>query len=417
MLLKYNNTPIKATIDLPGSKSISNRLLILNEVLNLNLKLKNLSSAKDTQDLVLALAQVKENRNHTIDIGHAGTDMRFLTALLSVTEGEWILTGSERMQERPIGELVNALKQLGADISYLKNEGFPPLNIIGKKLKGGKIEIDGSISSQFISALLLISPSLEKGLEITIKGEIVSWSYILMTLDLLSELGIKVSTILNTINVSPHSMAKSQFSIPTTQYSVESDWSSASYWFGIVALSKNAEIILKGLSKHSSQGDSVLPEVYRKLGVNSEFKNEALLLRKSGASTDTFTYDFSDCPDIAQTVAVTCLGLKINCKLTGLSTLKHKETDRLLALKTELEKFGVEVVITNDSLEIRHTEPETRNPKPEIKTYNDHRMAMSFAPLALLHDNITIENPDVVQKSYPKFWKDLEMVGITNDHK
>ncbi len=404
MLLKFTENNIKESIQLPGSKSISNRLLILNEVLKLKLKFENLSTAKDTEDLVLALKQIKKGKDRTIDIGHAGTDMRFLTALLSLTDGEWTLTGSERMKQRPIAELVNALKQLGAQISYLENEGFPPLKITGTKLSGSIIEIDGSISSQFISALLLIAPILDGGLELKIKGEIVSWSYILMTLDLLSEFGIKVSTVLNTITVKPSIV------IRHSSFEIESDWSSASYWYSIVALSKNAEITLLGLTKGSSQGDSVLPEIYRKLGVNSEFKNGDLLLRKSGATITNLTYDFSDCPDIAQTVAVTCLGLKINCHLTGLSTLKHKETDRLLALKNELEKFGSYVTITNDSIEIENNNLNSLN--LTIETYNDHRMAMCFAPLALIYNNLNIQNPEVVQKSYPLFWEHLKLIGV-----
>jgi 3-phosphoshikimate 1-carboxyvinyltransferase len=418
MLLKYNNSNINATIQLPSSKSLSNRLLILNEVLNLNIQLKNISTAKDTQDLIAALKQIKEGKNNVIDIGHAGTDMRFLTALLSVTPGEWVLTGSDRMKERPIGELVNALKQIGAQITYIEKEGFPPLEITGKKLKGGKIEIDGSISSQFISALLLIAPALEGGLEIKINNEIVSWSYILMTLDILCTAGIKVSTVLNTIKVTPLQTPNSQLRTNSelrtknSELTVESDWSSASYWFIIVALSKNAEVHLLGLTKHSSQGDSVLPEIYKNFGVNSEFKDGELILTKNADIINYFEYNFSDCPDIAQTVAVTCLGLNINCVLKGLSTLKHKETDRLLALKNELEKFGVEVIITDDSLKILHAEQEPRNKTQEIATYGDHRMAMSFAPLALKLSSIKIENPEVVNKSYHKFWEDLRTAGF-----
>jgi len=425
MHLQYNRQKIKAVIDLPGSKSISNRLLIINEVLDLNLKFENLSTAKDTTDLIKAIEQIRSGNNKVIDIGHAGTDMRFLTALLSIKEGDWILTGSERMKERPISELVDALKQIGAEISYLEKDGFPPLKITGKKLKGGKIQIDGSISSQFISALLLIAPALEKGIKIKIKNDVVSRSYILMTLHLLAEFGVKVSTILNSIIVSADLSKQSQFAILSTQYHIESDWSSASYLYSLVALSKNGEIILKGLRNKSSQGDSVLPEIYKHFGVSSHFENGNLVLKKNSGQTAHFEYNFTDCPDLAQTVAVTCLGLNINCHLKGLSTLKHKETDRLLALKTELEKFGAGVTITDNSLEIKsNTEHGTRNMEQEtwnkeqgtsnfkLQTYKDHRMAMSFAPLALIFDNIIIEDPEVVQKSYPEFWEDLKMAGL-----
>lgn len=411
MLLRFNYNSDKAIVQLPGSKSISNRLLILNEVLELNLKLQNLSSAKDTQDLIIALNQIKNNKNHVIDIGHAGTDMRFLTALLSTKEGEWTLTGSERMKQRPIKELVDALKQIGAQISYLQNEGFPPLKIIGKKLKGGKVEIDGSVSSQFISALILIAPALENGLEIKIKNEIVSWPYIQMTLDLLKETGVEVSTLLNTIIISAiHPKVEALKTMH--ELVIESDWSGASYWYSIVALSKNFEITLKGLDQNSSQGDSVLPEIYKSFGISSEFINGNLLLTKKAGRVNYFEYDFTNCPDIAQTVAVTCLGLKIDCRLNGLSTLKHKETDRILALKNELEKFEANVNVTNDSLQIMNSKSDIRNSKFEISTYKDHRMAMSFAPLTLIYDNINIEDPQVVKKSYPEFWEHLKLVGI-----
>jgi 3-phosphoshikimate 1-carboxyvinyltransferase len=416
MLLKYNNTDIKATVHLPGSKSISNRLLILKNVLNLDLQLTNLSTAKDTQDLILALAQLKENlptgqsgKNHIIDIGHAGTDMRFLTALLSIKEGEWILTGSERMKQRPIAELVNALKQIGAQISYTEQEGFPPLKITGQKLNGGSIEIDGSISSQFITALMLIAPALKNGLEIKIKNEIVSMSYITMTIEILKQFGINLEIQNSKIKVHNPS-----FNIQHSTFHIESDWSSASYWYSIAALSKNAEIILLGLTENSSQGDSVLPELYKNFGVTSEFKNGNLILTKNTIVTNYFEYNFSNCPDIAQTVAVTCLGLKINCYLTGIQTLKVKETDRIIALKNELEKFGANISITENSISINNKSSITNHPSTIINTYNDHRMAMSFAPLTLIVNSLTIQNPEVVQKSYPLFWKDLNLIGISD---
>ncbi|MDX2171737.1 MAG: 3-phosphoshikimate 1-carboxyvinyltransferase [Bacteroidota bacterium] len=417
MLFKSNHSNIDSTIRLPGSKSISNRLLILNSVLNLNLQFQNLSSAQDTRDLIAALAQIKENKNPFINIGHAGTDMRFLTALLSITPGEWILTGSERMKQRPIAELVNALKQIGAQISYTENEGFPPLKITGKIINGGSIEIDGSISSQFISALMLIAPALEDGLEINIKNEIVSWSYIKMTIDILKQVGINIlireeRQKYQHLKLIIHNSQSLIFNPESLIFSIESDWSSASYWYSIVALSKRAEITLLGLNETSNQGDSVLPELYKHFGVTSEFKNGDLILTKNNTILDYFEYNFSDCPDIAQTIAVTCLGLKINCSLTGLSTLKVKETDRIMALKNELEKFGASVEITKNSISINN-ESSIFNPKSLIiNTYNDHRMAMSFAPLALICDSIRIQHPEVVEKSYPNFWKDLKSVGI-----
>ncbi len=406
---------IKNEIHLAGSKSITNRLLILKEVLGLELTLENCSTSEDTQLLQNALAQIKNKTAATIDIHHAGTDMRFLTAFLATKKGEWLLTGSERMKQRPIGELVNALRKLGADIEYTEKENFPPLKIKGKPLNGGKIEIDGSVSSQFISAVLLISPTFNSGLELSLTSQIVSWPYIQMTLDLLSEFGMRVSTVLNTIKVYPSSIINPKSSILT----VESDWSSASYWYSIIALSKNAEITLKGLTPHSSQGDSVLKDLYKNFGVLSEFKNNGLVLTKKLPVTHLFEYDFTNCPDLAQTVAVTCFGLGISARLNGLKTLKLKESDRIVALKTELEKFGALVTITDNSIIIdkgyktQDTGLATPNSElPTINTFNDHRMALSFAPLALVYKSLQIENPEVISKSYPLFWEDLKSVGF-----
>lgn len=410
MQLSYNNQSINISVNLPGSKSISNRLLILKEVMGLNVTIDNLSTAEDTVDLIKALDIIRNKKQELIDIGHAGTDMRFLTALLSVTEGTWILTGSERMKQRPIKPLADALKQLGADISYEDTEGFPPLKITGKQLSESKVEVDGSISSQFISALLLIAPSFENGLTIDVKGEIVSWPYIQMTLDFLSEFGLNVSTVNQTIFVSKST--KIAVALPS-KLTVESDWSSASYWYSIVALGKNAQVSLNTLSRSSSQGDSVLREIYKNLGVDSAFQNGELILTQNNNVPSYFEYDFANCPDIAQTIAVTCLGLKITCSLTGLSTLKHKETDRILALKNELEKCGATVETTSTSLSI--TSYKTLPEAISIETYNDHRMAMSFAPLSLIHNNISIQNPEVVKKSYPEFWSHLQKVGISHN--
>jgi 3-phosphoshikimate 1-carboxyvinyltransferase len=416
VLLKAPEHILNSSIRLSGSKSITNRLLILKEVLELDLSLENISTSEDTRHLQKALQQIKNKTQATIDIGHAGTDMRFLTAYLASKEGEWVLTGSERMKQRPIGELVDTLRSLGADISYLEKDNFPPLKINGKKLKGAKIEIDGSISSQFISALLLISPKFENGLDLTLKNEIVSWPYIQMTLDLLSEFGSKVSTVLNTIKVTP----SSTLHFPSSIYSIESDWSAASYWYSFVSLSKNATITLTGLKRSSSQGDSVLSKIYSELGVSSEFKDKKLILTKNSTITKNFVYDFTDCPDLAQTVAVSCFGLGIKAELTGLKTLKIKETDRILALKTELEKFGAIVSITENSIRINDKRLKTQDGQPTveyrlltIETYNDHRMAMSFAPLALVFGPLSIEDPNVVSKSYPLFWEDLKSVGFS----
>ena len=416
--LKAPEDILNSTVKLSGSKSITNRLLILKEVLGLDLTLENISPSEDTQHLQKALERIKNQTAATIDVGHAGTDMRFLTAYLASKEGEWILTGSERMKQRPIGELVKVLRSLGADISYVENENFPPLNIKGKALKGGKIEIDGSISSQFTSALLLISPKFENGLELILKNDVVSWPYILMTLDLLSEFGSKASTVLNTIKVVPTQNKKQETRNKT--FFIESDWSAASYWYSLIALSKNAAITLLGLKRSSSQGDSVLQEIYKELGVLSEFKGDQLILTKNSNITKHFKYDFTNCPDLAQTVAVNCFGLGIKAELSGLKTLKVKETNRITALKTELEKFGAIVSITENSIHINDKRPKTQAALPTvdyqlltIETYNDHRMAMSFATLAMVYGSIDIKDPEVVSKSYPLFWEDLKSVGFS----
>lgn len=404
--IKALQYPINANIELPGSKSISNRLLIIRAILKLETRFKNLSDAEDTILLAKALGKIQNAKSATIDIEHAGTDMRFLTAYLSVTEGEWIITGSDRMKERPIGELVNGLKKFGAEISYLENEGFPPLKIKGKKLEGGKIEINAGISSQFISALLLIAPTFINGLELKLTGEIVSWPYIQMTIDLLKHFGISIEAENNLITIK-----NSESDVHHSTFAIESDWSSASYYYSVMALANKADIILMQYSKESIQADSVLPEIYDSLGVKTEFIRTGIKLSKKEINISEFNYDFTNCPDIAQTLAVTCLGLGIKANLTGLRTLKIKETDRIIALKNELEKFGAEINVTNDSIKII---PKASLPisKIHIQTYNDHRMAMCFAPLVLKCGELKIENPDVVEKSYPAFWEDLPLVGV-----
>ena len=398
---------IETTVELPGSKSISNRLMMIRAISGLSIHFKNLSDSEDSILIAKALGQIQNKTSGTLNIHHAGTDMRFLTAYLSTREGEWIITGSERMKQRPIAELVNALKQLGADISYLEKEGFPPLKIKGKKLSGGKVEIDASISSQFISALLLVAPKFQKGLDLVLKGNMVSAPYVNMTISLLKEFGIYISFTGNSIVVSP-----SAFTIFTPQFLVESDWSAASYWYGMVALSENAKIELKFLDKISLQADRILPGIYNSLGVNTEFIEKGVRLTKKKITDTEFRYDFTDCPDIAQTVAVTCFGLGIKANLTGLQTLKIKETDRIAALKTEFEKLGAKVDATDNSIVIAPGPLNAKLQTSNILTYNDHRMAMSFVPLAFKFPGIGIEHPEVVEKSYPAFWDDMEEAGF-----
>ncbi|HEY9170325.1 MAG TPA: 3-phosphoshikimate 1-carboxyvinyltransferase [Lutibacter sp.] len=395
---KINNT-VNGNIQITGSKSETNRLLILQQFYP-NLNIANRSNSDDSELMRKAL----ENTSSEINIGHAGTAMRFLTAYFSVKEGsEVILTGSHRMKDRPIKILVAALTSLGADVQYLEKEGFPPLKISGKKLAKDFVEIEGNVSSQYISALLLIAPTLKNGLRLIFKGEVTSVPYIKMTLQLLAELGINYLWEDNLITVEPKPTIK-----PTTIV-VESDWSSASYYYSLCALSPNAEITLSSYKKNSLQGDSVLSSIYENIGVSTEFKGNAIILKNNQTyNLKPLSLNLINAPDIAQTIAVTCFGLGIECYLTGLHTLKIKETDRLVALKTELEKLGGEVILTNSTL---HLQPSTKIIENcSIATYDDHRMAMAFAPLAL-KVAIEIEDAGVVSKSYPTFWEDFAEIS------
>ncbi len=387
---------IATTIEIAGSKSESNRLLILQELYP-NLQINNLSNSDDTKHLQKALSSTEE----LIDIGHAGTAMRFLTALFAIQDGKtYILTGSTRMQNRPIKVLVSALQSLGADIQYIEKEGFPPLKIIGKKLKHNIVSIAGNISSQYITALLLIAPKLPNGLRIKLLGEITSTPYINMTLGLLNSIGIKTVWKRNEITVFALNTIKPQ------NINVAPDWSSASYFYSLVALHKNTKIKLKGFKKESLQGDSVLVNIYRKLGVSTVFDRNGISLQPlTDFKPNPISLDLNNTPDLAQTIAVTCLGLGISCHFEGLHTLKIKETDRLQALKNELEKLGAKVDITTTSLTLES--PNKINPNISITTYEDHRMAMAFAPLSVCAP-IRIENANVVSKSYPNFWMDWE---------
>jgi 3-phosphoshikimate 1-carboxyvinyltransferase len=404
LLLKTSTVANQCSIEVSGSKSETNRLLLL-QALYTNLILENTSNSDDSDVMAKAL----NSNDEIIDVHHAGTAMRFLTAYFSIQEGkEVILTGSSRMKERPIKILVDALKQLGAAIFYEENEGFPPIRIQGKKLIQNKVSLSANVSSQYISALLLIAPKLENGLELTLEGDITSVSYIKMTLSLLNQIGVETSFVENKITVKKVSLIPYPLSLV-----VESDWSSASYFYSIVALSQiGAKITLSSYKKDSLQGDSNLAGIYKEFGVETVFETNSIILNKIEHFVPRTSYpalDLNNSPDIAQTIAVTCLGLGIGCHLTGLHTLKIKETDRLQALKNELEKLGARISISDDSLTL---EPlETINNNVSIKTYQDHRMAMAFAPLAL-KTNIIIEEAEVVSKSYPGFWEDLKSIGF-----
>jgi len=399
-LHKSESTNCNSKIEITGSKSESNRLLLL-QGLYPEIEIENVSNSDDSKVMLKAL----HSKSDVIDVHHAGTAMRFLTAYFSIQKGRTvILKGSSRMHERPIGILVDALNQLGAKITYLEKDGFPPLKIEGSVISKNKVTLKANVSSQYISALLLIASKLEKGLELTLEGEITSMPYIHMTVAFLNSLGIETTFYENTILVQHKSKISSQKII------VESDWSSASYFYSIVALSAvNTKITLKSYHKDSLQGDSILVEVYTQFGIETVFDDNAMTLIKRDSKLFPINLNLVNAPDIAQTIAVTCFGLGIACTLSGLHTLKIKETDRLVALKTEIEKLGGEVQISDDTLHIEASKSIKEN--INIATYNDHRMAMAFAPLALKVP-VIIKDASVVSKSYPTFWADLKIIDF-----
>lgn len=406
MKLEKSQLKENQTIQISGSKSISNRLLILENLFN-NIKIGNLSNSQDTQLLKKAL----EENTEVVDIHHAGTAMRFLTSYYSIQEGKTtILTGSKRMKERPIKNLVTALQNLGVEIEYIENEGFPPLKIEGRKITETKVDVPANISSQFITSLLLIAGKLQNGLEINLVGEITSRSYIEMTLNILTKFGIKNSFIGNTIKVEA-----TNHQLSTISYEVESDWSSASYFYSFAALGRET-IHLKSFYKKSTQGDSAIAEIYEKFfGIKTTFtENEHKLTLQPIENfqfPEKIMLDMNNCPDIAQTLCVTAAALKIPFEISGLGTLRVKETDRLLALHNELKKLGAETEFTDLTIaSISFNEPEDNI---SIKTYQDHRMAMAFAPFCLIKE-LNIEEEDVVEKSYPMFWEDLKLILTEN---
>ncbi|MFJ1473000.1 3-phosphoshikimate 1-carboxyvinyltransferase [Capnocytophaga cynodegmi] len=391
-------------IEISGSKSETNRLLLLQAIYP-EIVMKNASESDDSEVMRKALQQ----QAGKIDIHHAGTAMRFLTAFFAVQEGkEVILTGSTRMKQRPIHILVQALQDLGAEILYLENEGYPPLHIKGKSLVISEVTMLANVSSQYISALLLIAPFLSKGLKIKLQGELTSVPYIKMTLSLLSEIGVSSDFEGNTICVQPLK------NIQKKEITVESDWSSASYWYSFVALSDIGTYLkLSSYKENSLQGDSILSEIYTFFGVETIFSNDEIIICKTKLAKDLiFKYDLRNAPDIAQTIVVTCFGLGLACEISGLHTLKIKETDRLEALKTELSKLGAKIEVSDKALFLKSGGVIRQN--VSIETYNDHRMAMAFTPLMLKTD-IIICDSEVVSKSYPNFWKDVESVLIQDE--
>ncbi len=389
---------IRQTFQLTGSKSESNRMLLL-QAFHPEIKLSNVSNADDTQLLQKALSSQED----VVDIHHAGTAMRFLTTYFAFKEhSEVVLTGSQRMQQRPIGILVDALRQLGAEIEYLANDGFPPLKITGKQPTKNEVNIDAGTSSQFISSILLSSTYFTNGLRLNLEGTITSQPYLQMTLDLMKQIGYSIQMNESQIEIHPPKQVSAQ------EIAIESDWSSASYFYSLLALANEGEIELKNFRKSSLQGDAAIVSYFEKLGVFTTFKDSnTIKLTKKRSNVTTLELDLNNTPDVAQTLCVTCLGLGINAYFTGLHTLKIKETDRLVALQNELEKFGAIVEITDSTL--RMISPKQLSQNKTIATYNDHRMAMAFAPLAqkvALH----IEDPMVVTKSFPDFWEQLSFL-------
>ena len=409
-ILQFNTSKkvLCGEINLPASKSISNRALILKHIAKDSFSILNQSLAEDSilLDKILNNSNLLKDKSatHEIFVDNAGTAMRFLTSLLSIKKGNWLLTGSDRMKERPIAGLVDALNQIGAVISYKENFGFPPLFIQGNNLKGGMLSIEANTSSQYITSILLIAAFLENGLGINLIGKTVSKPYIVMTLKTLNYFGITYTQSENGI-VIPH-----QVFCPKDIY-IESDWSAASYWYEMASFADSVDLKLNGLTNSGWQGDAIIVELFNELGVKTEFLNDGVRLTKTKIAAKTFSFDFSDFPDIAPSIAVCCAGLGIHAKLKGLEGLKIKESNRLSALERELNKINCHTIIDNDnSLLIAPSKIKSDSP---IHTYNDHRMAMSFAPLAIILGNLNIDNIDVVKKSYPGFWNDLQSVGFT----
>lgn len=407
MIAKISATqnPIRAAIHLPASKSLSNRALVIRALSRKDFEIENLSAAEDTKILLNALSSNEKK----IDVGAAGTAMRFLTAYFAVTEGEKVLTGTERMKQRPIAPLVDALKILGADIEYIENEGFPPIKISGKKLTRNEVEVDGTISSQFLSSLLMIAPVLENGLKINIKGNLVSKPYAEMTITLMKHFGVSTLWKENVIEI------PNQKYIPQ-HYKAEPDWSAAAFWYSVVALSKDAEITINGLKKNRLQGDSVLLEIMKIFGVETEFLNDGARIKKSHIShlTSHISIDFTNFPDLAQSLTVVAAALDLQIQFSGIENLKLKETDRIAALQTELKKFGKDFIKEGDYYNLKG---QFKKSEQTIETYDDHRMVMAFAPLVLVCGNINIQNPETVKKSYPGFWEDLtkSYLMVTSD--
>ena len=396
------NKTLYGSINLESSKSISNRLLIINELCDTKFEIQNLCNANDTKILTKILNEFKSQKE--INCEDAGTALRFVLAYLATQDGNWIVSGSKRMHERPIKPLVDCLLELGAEIKYLDKDGFPPIEIKSKKLVGGKLRLKGSISSQFISALLMIGPKLDNGILLEIDSKVLSKPYIEMTLELMREFGIDYTWENNCIKIeNQHYIGK--------KIVVENDWSAAAFWYSFVALSKSGNIEIPNLHSASIQGDSILSNVYSKIGVKTEFKENSIILSKNNVLEEDLDLDLSNYPDLGLPIIVTCAGLGIKAHLKGLESLKIKESDRLKCIKKELERFNISCEIDDSSIKIKEHQ-NIVEPFSTIKCHKDHRIAMSIAPLSMKVNSIKLDDKYVVNKSYPKFWKDLKKAGV-----
>lgn len=404
--LAVNNDEVRGVVALPASKSIANRLLVMNALAANVITINNLSQANDTRLLHSILGELSFNTASAVEIDchDAGTVMRFLTAFFAITEGKWLLKGTERMHQRPIGILVEKLKELGADIEYLHNEGYPPLRINGTQLKGGEIRIDAGISSQYISALMMIAPYLKNGLTLKLEGKITSKPYIFLTAGLMQQCGVRAVFIGNVVTIPEGKYTPNKIT-------VESDWSAASYWYAVAAVANRAEIQLNGLLPDSLQGDSVAARLMEEFGVTTTFTNSGVLIKNGGTVTNHFEHDFTDCPDLGPTFIALCGAMGIPARFYGLESLAIKESDRTAALATELKKVGVvfeqngeywQLIPNNESLNSSKT--------IEFDTYNDHRLAMALSVFSIVLSEIKINNHQVIIKSYPTFWDDFMQI-------
>lgn len=408
-MIEIRSAPDRLTgsISLPASKSIYNRVLIIRALGELDFTIQNTPEAEDSRNLLENLSNIREGgAEQTIDVGPAGTNMRFLTALHAVKKGEYILKGSERMHQRPIGILADALRKLGANIEYLGDEGFPPLRVKNAQLQGGRVKVASGVSSQYVSALMMIGPVLPGGLELYLAGEPVSKPYIQMTRKIMESCGATVEWRRERIKIAPTGYRRSD------DFVVEADWSAASYWYAMAAMAKESDLFLSGILRESVQGDAILWQWLKEFGIHSQWQQGGVSICREGApSVDVFQKDFKATPDLAQTFIALLAGLQIPGKISGLKTLAIKETNRIDAMKAEMAKFGASLRYENEMLQI--PECEVHCPREIIRTYNDHRMAMALATLGALCQPIRIDDGSVVAKSYPGFWNDMKKVGFS----